>query len=204
MTSNSVDSGTRDLTNREFAALQTFPLWHDFGFNQPKRDVLKQIGNAYPPVVAQTVFESIIRTLEEEDGPLPNEAIRARATDTAITISDDEERELEYVEVVDDSGSENDSTVVLHSNGPSTANSPSSADELELDGDVEMDGSTLVAGGDEEDEYEDEIETNPSSPPDPAPPTFCSVGTQDSPIKLDGDYEHEDDDMEDAHVFVVG
>lgn len=55
-------SGLRRYTNREFACLQTFPL--DFKFHN---NVKKQIGNAVPPRLSQTIYEAIIKSLHETD-----------------------------------------------------------------------------------------------------------------------------------------
>jgi DNA (cytosine-5)-methyltransferase 1 len=57
-------SGKRDLTLREFASLQGFPLDHVFLAPYVK----KQIGNAVPPCVAQVIFESIRKELDRADG----------------------------------------------------------------------------------------------------------------------------------------
>jgi len=57
-------SGKRDLTHREFACLQGFPLEHKFG---PVR-VKKQIGNAVPPSIARVLFEEIKKALLKADG----------------------------------------------------------------------------------------------------------------------------------------
>ncbi|KAL8717893.1 MAG: hypothetical protein Q9225_004918 [Loekoesia sp. 1 TL-2023] len=57
-------SGKRDLTIREFAALQGFPMEHVFGQVGAK----KQIGNAVPPLVGRRVLESVVEALEREDG----------------------------------------------------------------------------------------------------------------------------------------
>ncbi|KAL8728720.1 MAG: hypothetical protein Q9166_005207 [cf. Caloplaca sp. 2 TL-2023] len=57
-------NGQRDLTLREFASLQGFPLDHVFGTLGAK----KQIGNAVPPVVGRQVLQGVIKALEKEDG----------------------------------------------------------------------------------------------------------------------------------------
>ncbi|KAL9580101.1 MAG: hypothetical protein Q9212_004691 [Teloschistes hypoglaucus] len=57
-------SGQRDLTIREFAALQGFPTEHVFGSVGAK----KQVGNAVPPVVGRKVLESVVRALQKADG----------------------------------------------------------------------------------------------------------------------------------------
>ena len=59
-------SGERDLTDREFACLQGFPLEHKFG----KTSVKKQIGNAVPPVVARLVLVEVKKALLKADGLL--------------------------------------------------------------------------------------------------------------------------------------
>lgn len=51
----------RALTNRERARLQTFP--DNYIFSGSKENVRKQIGMAVPPLGAQLIFESILKTL---------------------------------------------------------------------------------------------------------------------------------------------
>ncbi|KAI9739204.1 MAG: hypothetical protein M1834_007417 [Cirrosporium novae-zelandiae] len=57
-------SGERQFTNREFACLQTFPLEHQFG----NRQVKKQIGNAVPPMLSKAVMIEIVKSLKKDDG----------------------------------------------------------------------------------------------------------------------------------------
>lgn len=57
-------SGKRHLTNREYATLQGFPLYHLFSDSNIKR----QIGNAVPPSIAKVLFEWIRKALEKTDG----------------------------------------------------------------------------------------------------------------------------------------
>ncbi|KAI9833796.1 MAG: hypothetical protein M1819_003531 [Sarea resinae] len=57
-------SGARDLTHRELACLQGFPLEHKFGLVCVK----KQIGNAVPPSVAKVLLEHIKKALRKADG----------------------------------------------------------------------------------------------------------------------------------------
>ncbi|GAB4313431.1 MAG: hypothetical protein Kow0069_14500 [Promethearchaeota archaeon] len=52
---------SRVLTPRELARLQTFPDW--FVFEGTKGDVLKQIGNAVPPLLARAVGEELASRL---------------------------------------------------------------------------------------------------------------------------------------------
>lgn len=57
-------SGARSFTDREFAALQGFPLQHTF----PGKNVKKLIGNAVPPSIARVLFDSVRRALGKADG----------------------------------------------------------------------------------------------------------------------------------------
>ena len=56
--------GRRDLTLREFACLQGFPLEHKFA----ERGVKRQIGNAVPPTVGKLLMEAVKEALLEADG----------------------------------------------------------------------------------------------------------------------------------------
>ena len=56
-------SGLRNYTHREYACLQTFPLHHQF----PSQAVMKQIGNAMPPLFAKMLVMAMIAALKEED-----------------------------------------------------------------------------------------------------------------------------------------
>jgi DNA (cytosine-5)-methyltransferase 1 len=60
-------SGLRDLTNREYAALQGFPHDHVFG-PTCQTSVRRQIGNGVPPCVGRILFEWIRKHLERIDG----------------------------------------------------------------------------------------------------------------------------------------
>ncbi len=50
----------RALTNRERAAIQSFP--NDYAFFGAKESVRKQIGMAVPPALSKIIFESILKT----------------------------------------------------------------------------------------------------------------------------------------------
>lgn len=58
-------SGLRAFTVREFACLQTFP--RDFRFVGTQTSVLRQIGNAVPPMAAKAIFEEILGCLRRRD-----------------------------------------------------------------------------------------------------------------------------------------
>lgn len=58
--------GKRDLTLREYATLQGFPVYHAF---EPPY-IKKQIGNAFPPVVAEHLYRHILNCLLHDDGML--------------------------------------------------------------------------------------------------------------------------------------
>ncbi|KAL1987110.1 hypothetical protein VTN96DRAFT_4716 [Rasamsonia emersonii] len=76
-------SGKRNYTNREYACLQTFPM--DYKFYA--KGVVKQIGNAVPPLLSQTIYRAIIQSLRETD-EAEMRAARAEAEERAArTIS---------------------------------------------------------------------------------------------------------------------
>ena len=54
------------MTDREWAALQTFPMDHVFVGNQT--EVRKMIGNAVPPGMMSLIFDAIRKHLENVDG----------------------------------------------------------------------------------------------------------------------------------------
>ncbi|KAF3930115.1 hypothetical protein ABW19_dt0206770 [Dactylella cylindrospora] len=59
-------NGMRPFTVRELASFQTFP--HDYKFGQSSdTDIIKQIGNTWPPNFAKSIFQAIIRHLEDLD-----------------------------------------------------------------------------------------------------------------------------------------
>lgn len=64
----------RALTNRERARIQSFP--DDFVFEGSKESVRKQIGMAVPPLLAQTIFSSLLKTLAKIEYPSIKSTIR--------------------------------------------------------------------------------------------------------------------------------
>ena len=56
----------RSISLREGALLQTFPI--DFEFVGNKVDIARQIGNAVPPVMAECIGKSIIKSYEKTGG----------------------------------------------------------------------------------------------------------------------------------------
>ncbi|EPS35406.1 hypothetical protein H072_11226 [Dactylellina haptotyla CBS 200.50] len=59
-------SGTRPFTVRELATFQTFPTDYKFG-EACDGKIIKQIGNAWPPKFAKSIFEAIVKHLERVD-----------------------------------------------------------------------------------------------------------------------------------------
>ena len=55
--------GERKFTDRELAALQSFPNHHVFHGGYIK----KQIGNAVPPLIAEILFKAIVKHLKKAD-----------------------------------------------------------------------------------------------------------------------------------------
>ncbi|KAI4933897.1 uncharacterized protein J4E92_003566 [Alternaria infectoria] len=55
-------SGTRHFTPRELSLFQSFPYVYEF--TGPKGEATKQIGNAFPPIMAQAIYQTISKTLE--------------------------------------------------------------------------------------------------------------------------------------------
>ena len=59
-------NGMRDMTVREFATLQSFPLIHEFK-GTSTADYVKQVGNSVPPMIAQTILTAVRKHLERRD-----------------------------------------------------------------------------------------------------------------------------------------
>ena len=60
-------SGRRNLTIQELSAIQSFPLYHDFGDDQSTTRKAVQIGNAVPPVPFANVYKHIVKKLLKDD-----------------------------------------------------------------------------------------------------------------------------------------
>jgi DNA (cytosine-5)-methyltransferase 1 len=61
-------SGNRDWTPRELSQFQSFPIAYDFVGT--KTEVTKQIGDAFPPVMAEAMYRIIGKTLQAFDDGL--------------------------------------------------------------------------------------------------------------------------------------
>ncbi|KAH4037884.1 hypothetical protein HBI88_122120 [Parastagonospora nodorum] len=58
-------NGTRKYTPRELSLFQSFPI--DYKFTGGQGNAIKQIGNAFPPVMAEKLYRTIAKTLEAFD-----------------------------------------------------------------------------------------------------------------------------------------
>lgn len=61
-------SGSRAYTPREASLFQSFP--YGYMFTGSKTEAMKQIGNAFPPVMAEALYRSAAKTLEAYDSGL--------------------------------------------------------------------------------------------------------------------------------------
>ncbi|KAL5115988.1 hypothetical protein ACEQ8H_006105 [Pleosporales sp. CAS-2024a] len=97
-------SGTRKYTPRELALFQSFP--HTYQFSGTKTAATKQIGNAFPPIMAEAMYRTIIKTLAAFDAGLigpehhhfdnpcaeqQHEVIDLSSDDEVIDLSSDDE-----------------------------------------------------------------------------------------------------------------
>ncbi|KAJ4994344.1 Modification methylase HphIA [Stagonosporopsis vannaccii] len=57
--------GKRRYTVREMALFQTFP--YDYQFSGTRTQAMKQVGNAFPPAIAEAIFKNVAMTLEAFD-----------------------------------------------------------------------------------------------------------------------------------------
>lgn len=106
-------SGMRDLTLRELATLQGFPAYH--AFEGPY--IKKQIGNAFPPVVAEHLFRHVQSWLLDEDGMVLGDERPAMPNDGLVIV--DEPNAVGDVMVVEDNSDEDndDDVELLYENG---------------------------------------------------------------------------------------
>ncbi|KAH9875084.1 hypothetical protein J1614_004572 [Plenodomus biglobosus] len=83
-------SGLRKWTVRELSLFQSFP--YGYKFTGTKTEATKQVGNAFPPVMAEAMYRIIVKTLEafdqgligaEEDISDLEEVLRTKASPTA-------------------------------------------------------------------------------------------------------------------------
>ena len=70
-TSDTHPSGLRPFSLRELACLQGFPLDHGFPTWANRTEIRKQIGNAFPPIMAAVLFKSVKRQLLVRDELMP-------------------------------------------------------------------------------------------------------------------------------------
>lgn len=103
-------SGTRELTLREFATLQGFPAYH--AFEGPY--IKKQIGNAFPPVVAEHLFRHVQNWLLEDDGMVLGDH-RPAVPNDGLVVVDDPNAARDVMVVEDDS--EDEGVELLYENG---------------------------------------------------------------------------------------
>lgn len=79
-------NGTRDVTLREYACLQGFPISHRFF--RTRTQVKRQIGNAFPPNTVEVLYKHIREWLAKEDGSSP-----AQVDEDVIMIDSDSDSE---------------------------------------------------------------------------------------------------------------
>jgi len=58
-------SGLRHYTTKELGCIQTFPI--DYEFVGTQGSMNRQVGNAYPPLAAKTVFSEVGKSLQKAD-----------------------------------------------------------------------------------------------------------------------------------------
>jgi DNA (cytosine-5)-methyltransferase 1 len=61
-------NGKRKFTPRELCLFQSFPI--DYLFTEGKGEAIKQIGNAFPPIMAEAMYRTVAKTLEAFDHEL--------------------------------------------------------------------------------------------------------------------------------------
>lgn len=130
-------SGTRDLTLREFATLQGFPAYH--AFEGPY--IKKQIGNAFPPVVAEHLFRHVQNWLLYDDGMVLGDQRLAVPNDGLVIV--DEPNVIGDAMVVEDD-SDDDDVELLYENGPDWGGGWRGGYNNMADGFVEIDGGDVA------------------------------------------------------------
>ncbi|KAI1799631.1 S-adenosyl-L-methionine-dependent methyltransferase [Daldinia bambusicola] len=88
-------SGKRAFTLREYALLQGFPL--NYNFQRPKQ--MRQIGNAFPPLVVQTLYKHLRRWLEQQDRVYADGELSDSESDNVDDIRGQEEESADDSEV---------------------------------------------------------------------------------------------------------
>ncbi|USP81261.1 c-5 cytosine methyltransferase [Curvularia clavata] len=89
-------SGLRNFTVRELSFLQGFPRM--YYFTGTKTEASKQVGNAFPPIVAEQIYRTIAKTLEAFDEGVIG------AEDDLDNLDELINRHDEIVEISDDDG----------------------------------------------------------------------------------------------------
>ena len=97
-------SGARDLTLRELATLQGFPAHH--AFESPY--IKKQIGNAFPPVVAEHLFRHVQAWLLDADGLVHGERAAVVPPSDGFVIVDEPDVDVDAMVVVDDDSNDDE------------------------------------------------------------------------------------------------
>lgn len=95
-------SGTRPFTARELSLLQSFP--RTYQFTGSKSEATKQVGNAFPPIMAQALYRSIAKTLKAYDQGLIGaenvEELSEHGEEIINLLSDDDDDE--EIEILSD------------------------------------------------------------------------------------------------------
>ncbi|KAI1775966.1 S-adenosyl-L-methionine-dependent methyltransferase [Hypoxylon cercidicola] len=86
-------SGKRMFTLREYATLQGFPV--DYQFQRPEQK--RQIGNAFPPLVVETLYKHLRRWLEQKDHVYANED-ELSESEGEYSSEQDTDGDVEYID----------------------------------------------------------------------------------------------------------
>ncbi|KAI0393359.1 S-adenosyl-L-methionine-dependent methyltransferase [Xylariaceae sp. FL0594] len=85
-------SGQRNFTTRELASIQTFPK--SFQFVGSKAQIVRQIGNAFPPAVVKALYEHLRTWLLHQNRVVPFKPPRSKAVITIPSAEDDYDDEV--------------------------------------------------------------------------------------------------------------